>query len=121
MTIRLTTIQAAANARITLAESTLLISDFIRSKQNSDGGFSDRAGNSDLYYSVFAIETLIALQADFPKDAVLDYLRSFKLCDLDFVHLCCLGRCLADLNALDDSITEEILTEIETYRSTDPA
>ena len=119
MTIRLTTIQAASNARTTLAESASLIADFIQSKQNSDGGFSGRTASSDLYYSVFAIESLIALKAEFNKNAMLDYLRSFKPCDLDFVHLCCLARCLADIDELDDKITEDILDEIIAYRSAD--
>lgn len=35
-------------------ESASQVKLFISSLQNSDGGFSDRAGNSDLYYSLFA-------------------------------------------------------------------
>lgn len=119
MTIRTTTIQAASMAQTTLGESANLVADFIRGKLNTDGGFSDRAGNSDLYYTVFAIETLLALQADFAKDTVLDYLGSIKLCDLDFVHLCCLARCLADMKALDDNIIGNITDQLADYRSAD--
>lgn len=37
--------------------------EFLRSVQNPDGGFSGRAGGSDLYYTGFALRSLAVLQA----------------------------------------------------------
>ena len=36
---------------------------YLRSAQNPDGGFSGRAGGSDLYYTGFALRSLAVLQA----------------------------------------------------------
>ena len=122
MTIRQSMIQAASRAGTTLGESALLVEKFIRSKFNDDGGFSDRAGRSDLYYTVFGIESLIALDADLPKAAIDDYLRSIKISDLDFVHLTCLGRCMADVchaENIDTDFKNDIITELKQYRSSD--
>src|SRR3954470_21328413 len=45
-------------------EASDLVVAFLRSQLNDDGGFKDRAGNSDLYYSVFGLEGLLALRVD---------------------------------------------------------
>jgi hypothetical protein len=122
MTIRLSTIEAASRAAAPLGESSVLVEKFIRSKLNDDGGFSDRAGRSDLYYTVFGIETLLALGADLPTDAIDAYLRSIKIAELDFVHLTCLGRCLADIcgdRGIDRKIQNDIIRQLQQYRSAD--
>ena len=122
MTIRLSTIDAAFRAAVTLGESSVLVEKFIRSKFNDDGGFSDRAGRSDLYYTVFGIETLIALGADLPIEAIDGYLRSIEIAELDFVHLTCLGRCLADIcsdEGVDRNLQNDIIQQLEQYRSLD--
>ncbi|MDQ3813605.1 MAG: hypothetical protein M3347_06605, partial [Armatimonadota bacterium] len=95
---------------------------FLRGQINSDGGFRDRTGKSDLYYTVFGIEGLIALRADFPATSTATYLHTFgDGADLDFVHLTCLARCWAalphDLRA--NVPRERILQRIEGYRSAD--
>ena len=77
MSMRLEMLQVARLAPKLLGESTQLIADFLRRQQNSDGGFRDRAGRSDLYYTVFGIDGLIALQADLPILRVEEFLRSF--------------------------------------------
>ena len=122
MTIRLSTIEAASMARAMLGESSALVEKFIRSKFSNDGGFSDRAGRSDLYYTVFGIETLIALDADLPTDAIDGYLHSIKIAELDFVHLTCLGRCLADIRGVEDidrDFKNDIMDRFQRYRSFD--
>ena len=43
------------------------VADFFLSQFNDDGGAKDRAGKSDLYYTVFALEGLIALQRELPS------------------------------------------------------
>ena len=34
-----------------------LVREFLLSQQNADGGFKDRTGRSDLYYTVFGLES----------------------------------------------------------------
>jgi hypothetical protein len=128
-------------------EATALVAGFLRSQLNPDGGFKDRAGNSDLYYTVFGLEGLLALRAPelnaltpspgTPGEgrgegsatttnavSTTQYLRSFNDgASLDFVHLSCLARCWA---ALPPSIrptipADRILAKVETYRSDDGA
>src|SRR2546423_1498619 len=75
-----------------------LVTQFLRSQQNEDGGFKDRKGKSDLYYTVFGLDALAALQQPFDKDRIRSYAESFgDGATLDFVHLCALARCWAAL------------------------
>ncbi len=60
-----------------LGESSDLVLSFLRGQQNADGGFMDRGGDSDLYYTVFGLEGLLALRADLPVSTVATYLSSF--------------------------------------------
>src|SRR4051812_49513647 len=57
-------LQLARLAHKSLGEATDLVTSFLRSQFNPDGGVKDRAGNSDLYYTVFGLEGLLALRAD---------------------------------------------------------
>ncbi len=91
-------LQVARLAPKLLGDSTELVRGFLLSQLNADGGFRDRDGASDLYYTVFGLEGLLALQAELPAESVATYLRSFgEGAELDFVHLACLARCWADL------------------------
>ncbi len=86
-------LQAARRAPKILGESTDLVRAFLLRQQNPDGGFKDRAGRSDLYYTVFGLDALEALNAELPWEGVAEYLRSCGEGDgLDFVRLCCLAR-----------------------------
>ncbi|MGL6075688.1 MAG: prenyltransferase/squalene oxidase repeat-containing protein [Fimbriiglobus sp.] len=94
----------------------------MRSKLNPDGGFQDRAGNSDLYYTVFGLEGLRALRVDVPYTQVRDYLLTYADGpNLDFVHLGCLARCWANLPdpLRAQAPAQEILRRIEAHRSAD--
>ncbi len=83
-----------------LGDSAALVSSFFHSQLNPDGGFRDRAGVSDLYYTVFGLDGLIAL-GEKPPATVEAYLNSFGNGDtLDFVHFCCLIRCWASLGKI---------------------
>ena len=59
-------LQVARLAPKQLGESRDLVSAFLRERVNPDGGFQDRAGASDLYYTVFGLDGLIALQEEVP-------------------------------------------------------
>lgn len=145
MSLLLEMIQAARRAPGLLgAESSPLVRSFLLAQQNADGGFKDRAGRSDLYYTVFGLEGLAALEVDQgerfalppspPEMTVraLRYLQSFGSGDhLDLVHLCCLARAwavLAMMEGLSKSRSgnvfpvppaESILRRVEAYRSGD--
>lgn len=114
-------LQVARLSRTLLSESADLVESFIRSQINADGGFQNRAGDSDLYYTVFGLEALIALRADVPAERITQYLRQFSEGNgLDFVHLACLGRCWAGVNrSLADVPVDAILERIECFRTPD--
>ncbi len=88
-------LQVARLAPKLLQEASDPVARFLHSQFNDDGGAADRSGQSDLYYTVFALEGLVALQCD-PPPGVRGFLESFGDGeDLDLVHLCCLARCRA--------------------------
>jgi prenyltransferase beta subunit len=80
-----------------LGDSAPLVEAFLRSQLDPSGGFRDRAGTPDLYYSVFGLEGLIALGAVVPAETE-GFLRGYGNGEeLDLIHLCCLIRCWADV------------------------
>ena len=90
-------LQVARLAPNLLRDASRPVADYLLSQFNDDGGAADRAGQSDLYYTVFALEGLIALQRECPPH-VRGFLTRFDDGDdLDLVHLCCLARCWATL------------------------
>lgn len=103
-------------------EASRLIEKYIRGQQNADGGFQDRDGASDLYYTSFAIDALTALQVDIPVDSLTEYLeKQFEaLQDLDFVHLCCLARASSALEKYrGKDRLQPVLDRIEEFRTAD--
>jgi len=98
MSIRLEMLQVAHLAPKVLGDTTELVARFVRSQQNEDGGFKDRKGQSDLYYTVFGLDALASLQQPIDGERVRRYAESFgDGATLDFVHLCALARCWAAL------------------------
>jgi hypothetical protein len=119
MSLRLEMLQVARLAPKLLGDSGELVHQFLLSQQNADGGFKDRSGKSDVYYSVFGVEGLIALQRPFDSAKLRNYLEPFhRAGNLDFIHLCCLVRCWAALNEKPPAAAE-ILSRIESYRTPD--
>ena len=114
-------LQVARLAPTQLGESRDLVAGFLRDRLNPDGGFQDRTGTSDLYYTVFGLDGLIALQAPLPVDATLAYLdRLSEAGAPDFVHACCLARGYAALQrspAIERA--DSILSRVESCRSDD--
>ncbi len=104
-----------------LGESRELVESFIRSQLNPDGAFRDRAGASDLYYTVYGIDALVALQAEPPMDRIEGYLRSFGNGQgLDFVHLACLARCWSAMSrGPRGAPAGSILARVESFRTPD--
>src|SRR5689334_20552845 len=99
MSLRLEMLQVARLAPKLLGDSALLVERFLRSQQNEDGGFRDLNGTSDLYYTVFGVESLRALCVEPSAQRVAKYLDAFGAGEnLDFIHLCCLARASASLD-----------------------
>ena len=115
-------LQAARLAPSQLLEATDIVVNFLYGQFNEDGGFRNRAEESDLYYTVFGLDSLLALQADIPLEKVYAYLKGFgNGADLDLVHKSCLARCWSALpgGLFDNASTDAIIRNLETYRSAD--
>ena len=121
MSLRLEMLQVARLAPSLLGEeASELIRDFVFSQEHPEGGFCDRDGERDLYYTSFAIDCLTALQEPLPEAGLRRFLedRLAHLEELDFVHLCCLARSFSALSGnLESSRLDSILAAIEGYRS----
>jgi prenyltransferase beta subunit len=118
-------LQVARLAPTILGDASDLVRGFLQRQQTSDGGFMDRAGRSDLYYTVFGLEGLLAVQATVQIEAVTQFLSRFEDGQtLDFVHLCCLARCWASLSVctkahLPSEMKARLRDRIESFRSGD--
>ena len=103
-----------------LGDAADLTAQFFTSRLNSDGGFQNREGSSDLYYTVFGLEGLCALQRDLPLEAVRRYLKTFGDGEsLDFVHTACLARCYANSGSASEAPRDAIRHRLESHRTPD--
>jgi hypothetical protein len=138
MSLRLEMLQVARLAPKLLGESAELVRSFLLRQQNPDGGFKDRTGQSDLYYTVFGLDALLALEAPGTRRPVSGgnlaerfalagkYLAGFGNGEaLDFVHVCCLARAWAAVRSVSQGLAEsacaerDILRRLEKFRSLD--
>ncbi len=98
------------------------IAQYLWSQCAPDGGFMDRGGTSDLYYTVFGIDALAALNEPLPLDRLASYLESYGNGDsLDFMHLTCLARCWTRMptSSIPDGVRSHLCKRIEAYRTSD--
>jgi hypothetical protein len=98
------------------------IAGFLRGAASSDGGFVDRAGRSDLYYTAFAVDALLALGAGPDWEALVSYLGRFGGGEeLDLVHLASLVRAWSAFppGRLDSGTRLGLLRRLETFRAAD--
>jgi len=121
MTIRQEMRAAAGRAKALLGDRGARAAGFIADQEDPAGGFRGRGRRGDLYYSVFALEALAALDASVPRAGTASWLGSFGAGeDLDLVHLACLARCWADLDEPGaGGSAEAILARVEAHRSAD--
>ncbi len=115
-------LQVARLAPNLLPEAGDRVVEFLQGERHDDGGYKNRSGENDLYYTVFGLEGMTAMRADLPVDRVSSYLGGFgDGADLDLVHLSCLARCWANLprGALEGETGHRILQRIEAHRSED--
>jgi len=122
MSFRLEMLQVARLAPKLLGESVTLVESFYLSRRAPCGGFLDRDDKPDLYYSVFGMEGLQALSVENRGPDVRPWLQGFGDGDgLDFVHLCCLARCWANvgMSGLSADACEGLASRIEAFRCAD--
>ena len=116
-------LQAAKLARRPLGDSAGLVRSFVRGQLTETGGFADRSGTADIYYTVFGLEALMALQSpEIPYDALRRFLAAHGEGEaLDYVHSACLARCWADLppELFSDAPRDALIARIEACRSLD--
>lgn len=124
MSFRLEMLQVARLAPDLLGDAAELVERFLRSRANADGAFQDREGRSDLYYTVFGVEGLLALRKEPDWTALAEWLRGFGGGDgLDFVHLCCLARCWSAMPAAvaapEEEARERMVENLRKWRAAD--
>lgn len=123
MSLRLEMLQVARLAPAVLGEEACeLIRDFILSQEHAEGGFCDREGTADLYYTSFAIDCLTALQIDLPEGGLRSFLNRelFRVSELDFVHVSCLARCFSSLREKPSKAElAPVFERIESFRTPD--
>jgi prenyltransferase beta subunit len=122
VSLRLQLLQVARLAPRLLGDSTGLVRDFLLRQLSPEGAGLDRAGRPDLYYTLFTLAGMQALDVEVPADRVSEYLKT--LGDgggLDFVHLSALARCWAAIGAERFTKASEraLLNRIEGYRKPD--
>jgi len=110
MSQRLQMLQVARLARRTLGDAVDLVGRFVRGTAAPGGGYVDRGGKRDLYYTAFASDALVALDALDPHDPhqalTRAWLGGFGAGDgLDLVHRSCLVR--AWVGQPPESLAEE--------------
>lgn len=126
MTIRQELLLAATNGARSLGSGSSLTTHFIQGCLCADGGFCGRGRgqSSDLYYTVFGLECLLALGARLDATRLGSYLDAFgDGRKMDLVHLACLARCRANLaDTLDEREKRRaIATRLEAFRTSDGA
>ena len=113
----------ASQCRNTLtSEALAMVKQFIGSQHQNDGGFKGRGADSDLYYTLFGLDCMQVLDIEFQNDQIIQYLQKFyDLPKLDYIHLCCLARCLAKLpkKYQDCSLNQQIVERLQDYRAGD--
>lgn len=124
MSLRLQLLQVARLAPRLLGDAADNVRAFIGGQFNVDGAASDRGGNPDLYYTVFALACARALDVSVPFERTRAWLASHgDGKGLDFVHLGALARCWAALDGRapgpSPEVVDALLARIESHRKPD--
>jgi hypothetical protein len=110
----------AARARSLLDRTSAgAVASFVCSQMNPDGGFRGRSTQSDLYYTLFGIDCLVALAQEVPETALGPFLSRLEARgDLDLVHLSCLVRCLCRCpGELDEDQVGQLVSHFDRFRA----
>lgn len=118
MNIRQSLIEAAAKSVSLLGSRTADVIRLLKGYQNADGGFRGKGTDSDLYYTGFALLSLIALRARFDISSVVPFLNSFKTAQgLDLAHLAALirQRVLVMPEPFDEDLRDSFRQQVDTF------
>ena len=122
MTIRLEMIKAVSRSKTVMGDSISSVLNFLTTSINTDGGFVGRDKQSDLYYTVFGLEALLALEGNFPRNQTFNFIQGLTKNDpTDLVHLAALIRCYANLsdNDIEKKLRDRFIKHLEIFRSKD--
>ena len=122
MNIRQSLIDGAARSKRLLGPKVDDVVRIVNARQQPDGGFVGKGANSDLYYTGFALLSLIALGAEVDKDKAASYLTSFGGGQgLDLAHLAALirERLLIMDEPFDDDLKDTFLGQLHTFQCGD--
>ncbi|MCP5523403.1 MAG: hypothetical protein H7A46_17850 [Verrucomicrobiales bacterium] len=122
MSLRLQLLEVVRQAPRLLGDSTDRVRDFQRRQFNAVGAACDRAGQPDLYYTIFALAGAQALGVPVPEEQTRAWLGTFGAgAKLDLVHLGALIRCWAALGVdqMPSGLTENLLDGLEHFRKPD--
>ncbi|MBN1127265.1 MAG: hypothetical protein JXA82_19850 [Sedimentisphaerales bacterium] len=121
MSIRQDMIWTAVQAQDHLGDSIRAVRQFLSTQADPLGGFHDRQGRPDMYYTVFGLEAALACGAGIDLDLVAEFLKLFEDGRMfDFVHLAAMARCWASVEQSPSvEMVDSLLTRIEAHRSPD--
>ena len=122
MSLRLQLLQVARLSPRLLGDSVELVREFFRRQLSPEGAGFDRDGRPDLYYTIFALAGLQAVDAEVPREKVEAFLRQHgDGAKLDFVHLSALARCwtIVGKERMPEGLDRALLERIETFRKAD--
>ncbi|MFM8579309.1 MAG: prenyltransferase/squalene oxidase repeat-containing protein [Planctomycetaceae bacterium] len=124
MSRRLQLLQVARLARRSLGESSDLVRRYLESIEAPCGGYFDRVGRADLYYTSFALDALAAVDASpggESADRTVSFLRRHGDGEgLDLPHRGCLARAWASFpGRLDPECRGRIVDHINRQRAAD--
>lgn len=111
-------LQVARRGALKLGDSLDAVREFALSSLTDEGSGKDRDGRPDLYYTIFSLAALQAVEATLPLQIVRKHLAGFE--DgrhLDFVHLGALARCWSVAGGASPTLTQAILNRIESFRT----
>lgn len=118
MNIRQSLIEAAGRSALLLGSRTADVVRIIMQRQNPDGGFRGKGTDSDLYYTGFALLSLVALKAEFDTASVIPFLESFEAGQgQDLAHLAALirQRVLVMDEPFDGTLQNAFCERVETF------
>ena len=122
MNICQTLLESASRSRFLLKERKSEIAEVILCRQNKDGGFIGKGAQSDLYYTGFALLSLLALEVPFNRAQVVSFLNTADTgTDCDLAHLAALIRCRRLMMPSNRQTQNAFRRRLESFRCSDGA
>lgn len=123
MTIHQDMLDAAARGARELGDA-MPLKSFVLNHLCADGGFCGRGKDSDLYYTLFALQALRALGQSVSHDTTQYLLRHSTdgaMVQMDLIHVCCLVGCWScfGMDSLRDSARASLRERVLSFRCDD--